>query len=128
MASVALRRKILVLNDDPAIRNLLCFLKEFDRESTVTANGEPLQASLNEKRFDAVVLDMRGPQRKTAEEMRGIGEIRAERVGKLLVIVANVNGPKTLDLFERYILNGLPGALLWLIGYRYESPQPTHFS
>ena len=92
MATVALCRKVLVLNEGPAIHNLLRFLKEFDRESMVTANGEPLQASLNEKRFDAVVLDIRGPHLKTVEEMRGIGEIRAEWVGKLLVIVAKVNG------------------------------------
>jgi CheY-like chemotaxis protein len=128
MDSVALCRKVLVLNDGPSIRNLLCFLKEFDRQNMVTASGEPLQASLNEKRFDAVVLDIRGPSRETVEEMRGIGEIRAEWVGKLLVIVTKVNGPKTLDLFERYIFKGLPGALLWLISHRYPSPQPTHSS
>ena len=126
MASVALCRKVLVLNDAPAIHNLLCFMKQFDHESTVTASGEPLQALLDEKRFDAVVLDIRGPHREAVEEMRGIGEIRAEWVGKLLVIVAKVNGPKSLDLFERYILSGLPGALLWLISHRYQSPQPKH--
>ena len=40
MATVALCRKVLVLNEGPAIHNLLRFLKEFDRESMVTANGE----------------------------------------------------------------------------------------
>ena len=128
MAVESLHRKVLVLNDGPSIRNLLCLLKNFDIESTLAVSGGFLVGSLNEKQFDAVVLDMRRPDRNTPNEMRGIGEIRAGFVGKLLFVVAEVNGPKTLDLFERYILHGLPGALLWLISHRYQSPQPKHSS
>ncbi|HXH48666.1 MAG TPA: hypothetical protein VNM47_04780 [Terriglobia bacterium] len=125
MVPESLHRKVLVLNDQPSIRNLLCLLKNFDSENTLAVSGGFLVASLNEKQFDAVVLDMRRPDWNATKEMRGIGEIRAGFVGKLLVVVAEVNGPKTLDLFERYILNGLPGALLWLISHRYQSPQPN---
>jgi CheY-like chemotaxis protein len=126
MALIAQHRKVLVLNDNPSIRNLVSLLKDLGREDTPTESGERLLASLIEEQFQAVVLDMRCLGRKIVEEIHGIGEIRAERVGTLLVIVVEVNGPKTLDLLERYILNGLPGALLWLVSYRYQSPRRTH--
>ncbi|HET9179272.1 MAG TPA: hypothetical protein VFQ24_13020 [Terriglobia bacterium] len=128
MVPVSLHRKILVLNDGPSIHNLRSLLENLDREDALSGSGKVLMAMLDEKRFDAVVLDARGSNRRRGEEMRGIGEIRAGRVGKLLVVGVEVNGPKSLDLLERYILKGLPGALLWLISHRYEAPQPRRLS
>lgn len=128
MVAVSLHRKILVLNDGPSIRNLHSLLENLDREDSLSASGKVLMAMLDEKRFDAVVLDARDSNRRRGEEMRGIGEIRAGRVGKLLVVGVEVNGPKSLDLLERYIVKGLPGALLWLISHRYQAPQARHLS
>jgi DNA-binding response OmpR family regulator len=121
MATAALHRKVLFLNDEPSIRNLLSLLKRFERENTLTATGDPLLASLDQKQFDAAVIDLRSSRLKAGDEVRGIRKIRAGWVGKLLVIIAEVNGPKTLDLLERYLLNGLPDALLWLVSHPYNS-------
>jgi DNA-binding NtrC family response regulator len=123
MLVTPLRRKVMVLNDKKSIRNLLCLLERIESETTLTQAGEPLQSLLDERRFDAVVLDMRRSNPKDREEMRGIREVRVGRAGKLLILIAEVNGPRTMDLFERYILNGLPRALLWLVSHRYHSPQ-----
>ena len=123
MLLTPLRRKVMVLNEKKSIRNLLCLLERIESETTLTQAGEPLQALLDERRFDAVVLDLRHSNRRDREEVRGIREVRVGRAGKLLVLIAEVNGPRTMDLFERYILNGLPQALLWLVSHCYHSPQ-----
>lgn len=123
MLLTPLRRKVMVLNEKKSIRNPLCLLERIESETTLTQAGEPLQALLDERRFDAVVLDLRHSNRRDREEVRGIREVRVGRAGKLLVLIAEVNGPRTMDLFERYILNGLPQALLWLVSHRYHSPQ-----
>ena len=123
MLSAPVRRKVLVLNDKPSIRNLLFLLKKIEGENSPTAAGEPSLASLYQKPLDAVVLDLRWTNRSTRDEVHGIGGIRVGRAGKLMVIIIEVNGPKTMDLLERYVLNGLPGALLWLVGHRYKPRQ-----
>jgi CheY-like chemotaxis protein len=123
MVSTPLCRKVLVLNDKKSVRNLIFLLKKIESENGLPGAGEPLLALLDQKQFDAVVLDLRCSNRRTREEVRGIGKIRAGRVGKLLVIVTEVNGPQTLVLLERYIFNGLPEALLWLVSHRYKPRQ-----
>lgn len=123
MKSTPLRRKVLVLNDKKSVRNLTFLLNKIESENGLPGAGEPLLSLLDHKQFDAVVLDLRRSSRRIREEVRGIGEIRAGRAGKLLVIVAEVNGPQTMALLERYIFNGLPEALLWLVSHRYKPRQ-----
>lgn len=123
MLSVPFRRKVLVLNEKLAIRNLLNLLKKVDRENLCSASGVTQLASLAQGQLDAVVLDLRCSNRKMRDEIRGIGEVRTGRAGRLLVIVAEVNGPKSMDLFERYVFKGLPEALLWLVSHRYQLRQ-----
>ena len=113
----------MVLNDKKTIQNLLSLLKRIESETTLTQAGEPLQSLLDERRFDAVVLDMRHSKPREREEMRGIREVRVGRAGKLLILIAEANGPKSMDLFERYVLNGLPPSLLWLVSHRYHPAQ-----
>jgi|YelNatPaOPRAMG01_1025707.scaffolds.fasta_scaffold13810_2 DNA-binding NtrC family response regulator len=113
-------RKVLVLRDDPSIRNLLALLKHMARDKAW--GDEPLLAAINRNQFEAVILDVRCSQ-MSGEEVRGIKEFRPGFVGKQLVIMAECNGPKTLDLLERYLKNGLPQTLLWLISHRYKSPE-----
>lgn len=119
MSSVPSRRKVLFLNDKAAIRNLFCLLKRVDGESSRPASGESPLASLAEAQFDTVVLDLRCWTRTIRDEVCGLGEVRIGRAGKLLVVVAEVNGPKSMDLFEQYVFNGLPEALFWLVSHRY---------
>jgi hypothetical protein len=119
MLSTPLRRRVLVLNDKRSVRNLLFLLEKIGSEQ-LTPAGEPLLALPGQKKFDAIVLDMRRLDGKPGDEVRGIGEVHVGRAGKLLVIIAEVNGPQTMDLLERYVLNGLPEGLLWLVSHRYK--------
>ena len=120
MAACEERRKILVLRDDPSIRNLLTLIKHMERDKA--GDEEPLPAELDRNQFEAAILDVRCSQ-MAGEEVRGIREFRPRLVGKQLVITAEVNGPKTLNLVERYLTKGLPQTLLWLISHRYQSPE-----
>jgi hypothetical protein len=121
MAVAALRRKVLVLNEQPSVRNLLFLLKRYERENSLEPTSDSSLGSLDHKEFDAVVLDLRPPSGGTGNEVRGIKNIRGGWVGKLLVIIAEVNGPKTLELLERYLFDGLPEALLWLVSNPHNS-------
>lgn len=120
MAASEERRKILVLQNDSSIQNLLTLMKQMERDKA--AGEDPPLATLDRNQFETVILDVRCSQ-MSAEEVRGIRELRPRLVGRQLVITAEVNGPQTLRLLERYLTRGLPQTLLWLISHRYKSPE-----
>jgi hypothetical protein len=117
------RRKVLFLNDRPSIRNLLVLMGRIESEDESAAAGRPSLASLSPKQFDSVVLDLRITYPGPRQEVRGIGDIRAGWAGKLMVIILDVNGPKTLEMIERYLFKGLPTALVWLVSHRAQVPR-----
>jgi CheY-like chemotaxis protein len=121
VATALQHRKVLVLSGGPYIRNLLTLLEKLDGQNA--RDGEPLLAIINRHPFDAVVLDLRWPDLKPTDEVRGLGEVRPAWEGNLLVITAQINGPETLDMLERYLINGLQQALLCLVSHHYQSPQ-----
>ena len=106
MAPALQHRKVLVLSAGPYIRNLLALMQELDSQNRMDA--EPLLATINRQEFDAVVLDLRWSDLKPQDEVRGLREIRPAWEGNLLVITAEINGPKTLDMLEQYLVTGLP--------------------
>jgi hypothetical protein len=118
-----LHRQILFLVNEPPIRNLQTLVKRLEGENPADGSEGVAKAIMNRKRFDSVILDLRCPNRRPGVEIHGIGKIQASRVGRTLAVTAEVNGPKTLDLVERYLVNGLPGPLLWLVSHRYRSRQ-----
>lgn len=119
MATALENRKVLVLSNGPYVRNLLTLMEKFSSQNG--SDGERVMATVHRQPFEAIVLDLRWPEKKGKNEIRGLGKIRPAWMGKLLVITAEINGPKTLDLLERYLINGLPQALLWLISHRYQT-------
>ena len=123
MLSAPLRRKVLILKDKTSIRNLLFLLKKIESENSTTVAVDPPLASRDQEQLEVLILDLRRPNRKTRDEVHGVGEIRLGRAGKLMVIVIGVNGPKTMDLLERYVRTGQPRALLGLLSHRYKSRQ-----
>jgi CheY-like chemotaxis protein len=121
MALNPLHRQVLLLVDEPPIRNLQTLVKKLEVENAADGSELVAKAMMNRKKFDAVILDLRCPNRRPGAEIHGIGNIQASRVGRTLAVTAEVNGPKTLDLVQRYLVNGLPGPLLWLVSHRYQS-------
>lgn len=116
MATAPQHRKVLVLSGSPYIRNFLTLMEKL--ESRTGMGGAPLLAAIHRKPFEAVVLKLRWPELESKEEIGGLGEIWPAWEGDLLVISAEIGGPKTLDMLERYLINGLQQALLCLISHR----------
>ena len=109
-------RKVLIFGDDASIRNLLrIFGEKLEREKDGDANPAAVLAAVDRKAFDAVLLDLRCAGR---EPHGGIGEIRSSLMGRVLAITAEVRDAETLEAVERYLINGLPRSLLWLISDR----------
>jgi DNA-binding NtrC family response regulator len=121
MAALMLHRKILVLIDESPIRNLLNLVRALQSETADEECANAVTAISNRKGFDAVVLDLRCSKRPAGGEVRGIHRIHFSVLGRVLAVTAETNGPNTMDLIERYLVNGLPSTLLWLVSHRYKS-------
>jgi hypothetical protein len=122
MAFDPLHRQIVTLADEPPIRNLQNLLKRLEVENPGSYKGLR-DAMLDRKGYDKVIVDLRCPDQLHHGEIHGIRRIQASTVGRILSVTAEVNGPKTLTMVERYLVNGLPAALLWLISHRIPSPK-----
>lgn len=122
MAAAPQHRKVLILSNGPYVQNFLKLLERLERQNG--QDGERVLATVYRKPFDAIVLDLRWPNKKNKNEIRGMGVIQPVWTGRLLVITAEINGPKTLSILERYLINGLPQALLGLISHRYQPACP----
>lgn len=119
MLPASQRRKVLVLEDGPSIRNLFILAKRLENGDVPGGNGVSPLAGINRRHFERVIVDLRFPPRQRKAELHGIGEIRPSLMGRMLVVNIQVSGPKTLELVERYLTNRLPPSLLWLICHRY---------
>jgi hypothetical protein len=114
VVATALRhRKVLVLSGGPYIRNLLTLVERLDGRNGM--NGDSLLTTIHRQQFDAVVLELQWPDLMSEEEVGGLGAVQTSWEGNLLLITAEINGPKTLDTLEQYLVNGLPQALPSLI-------------
>ncbi len=116
MVTALQQRKVLIFGDESSIRNLLhIFAEKLKRQNTGTEDPATALTAINRQSFDAVLLDLRCSNPKNENAIRGIGEIQPSLVGRVLVIAAEASDLKTLDLVERYLVNGLPRSLLWLV-------------
>ena len=119
MPTATQQRKVLIFGDDASIRNLLrVFEEKLEREKDGDANPAAALAAIDRKAFDAVLLDLRCAPRKPRSGVGGIGEIQSSLMGRVLTINAEVRDAETLEAVERYLINGLPRSLLWLISDR----------
>lgn len=123
MALNPLHRQIMILADEPPIHNLQALVKRLAIENPSGDSNSIAAAVMDRKQFDSVILDLRCPNRQPGGEVHGISRIQAGRLGRTLTLTAEVNGPKTLSVVERFLVNGLPGSLLWLVSHRYNPGQ-----
>lgn len=123
MAFNSLHRQIMTLADESPIRNLQNLVKRMEIENPGDCSEGLGDAMLDRRQYDTVMLDLRCPNQLAGAEIHGIRRIQANRVGRTLSVTAEVSGPKTLAMVERYLVNALPGSLLWLVSHRYRTPQ-----
>jgi CheY-like chemotaxis protein len=125
MARNSSRRKVLIIEDEPSIRNVLyVLLAGVGDEGDVAYTADHALSMLRQNLFDSVLLDFRcapGPQTVSA-----ITGLRPSLVGRVLVIAGEVSDPKTLERLERYavprvlrsrVTSDLWGRLRTLLGY-----------
>ena len=105
MSSPSARRKILIVEDEPAIRNVLyVLLASLGFEGDVADTGQQALAMVSREAFDAVLLDLRCPDPSAEQMVSKIWEIRPNLVGRVLVVTGEVGDEQTMKLIERYCL------------------------
>lgn len=134
MKPASTRRKVLIIEDEPFIRNVLyVLLAGLGYDGDVAHSGRQALAMISREKFDAVLFDLRCAEPSAAEVMSEIIEIRPSLVGRVLVITGEVADRETLNLIKRHCLPHVPrsrlmqefwGRLRSLLGIS-TSPHPT---
>lgn len=103
-------RKVLIVESDSAISNVLCvLLAGLGCEGNVALGGQQALSMVSRESFDAVLLDLRCSNLPAEQVVSQIEEIRPHLVGRVLVITGETPDPKTIELIERHCLPHLPG-------------------
>jgi len=109
MASNAPRRKVLIIEDEPSIRNILYVLLAglgYDGDSA--SDARQALSMIRKDQFDAVLLDLRCSQIPPDQMVSAITELRPSLVGRVLVICGEVSSPETIQMLERYAVPHVP--------------------
>jgi len=103
-------RKILIIEDEPAIRNVLfVLLAGGGCEGHVAYDIRQALGMIRNDSFDAVLLDLRSTNLPPADEIiPAITKVRPSLLGRVLVITGEVTDPETLATLERYTLPHVP--------------------
>jgi DNA-binding NtrC family response regulator len=101
--------RILVVDDEPSIRDLVALVLELDKHDVVTASdGNAALAELNESEFDLVITDLVMPDREGIEIIINLRKTRPElqviamsgggfgNAGDYLELAAAVGAARTL--------------------------------
>jgi DNA-binding NtrC family response regulator len=103
-------RKVLIIEDEPSIRNVLyVLLAALGCEGDVAYSGQQALAMISHQKFDAVLLDLRCANAPAAQVVSQIKEIRPSLLGRVLVITGEVADPQVMELIERHVLPHIPG-------------------
>jgi CheY-like chemotaxis protein len=104
------QRKVLIIEQDPSVRNvLLTLIAGLGCEAGVAYNGQQGIDLIRSEKFDAVLLDLRCAHAQADEVVPTIQSLRPNLLANVLAITDDVADPKTLDLIERYLLLQVPG-------------------
>jgi len=113
MAKAPSMRRVLIIEDEPSIRNVLyVLLAGLGCEGEVAYSGQQALTMISRKNFDAVLLDLRCTNLGTEEVVSQIKDIRPSLVGRVLVITGEVTDARSMEIIERYLLPHIPRARL----------------
>jgi two-component system, NtrC family, response regulator PilR len=102
VSSSPVRRKVLIVEDEPSIRNILfVLLAGLGCDGDVANDSHQALAMIRKESFDAVLLDLRTAQLPPEEMVSRMIELRPSLVGRVLVIVGEVADPATLEALTR---------------------------
>jgi two-component system response regulator PilR (NtrC family) len=124
-----MRRKVLIVEDEPSIRNVLyVLLAGLGCDGDVAHDTREALSILDHDQFDAVLLDLRSSHLSPEQMVSAITEVRPSMVGRVLVITGEVSDPETLEMFERCavphvtrsrVASDLWGPLRTLLGFAH---------
>lgn len=132
MANNKTARKVLTIQGEGAIKNLLTLAKRLDSHRVVAASGRVDRSTIRRSQFDSAILDLRYTNTRPSGRGYGFGEVLPNIVGKVLVINAEINDWETFEMVEKFIYRrrSIKGMLLnlaalaqSLVGSR---PSPNH--
>jgi DNA-binding response OmpR family regulator len=102
MASIPARRKVLIIEDEPSIRNVLyVLLAGIGCDGDVAYDSSQALAMIQQSSFDAVLLDLRSARLPPDQMVSAITKLRPSLVGRVLVVTGEVSDPNTLAALER---------------------------
>ena len=91
--------RVLLVDDDRDIRNMLKLILEFHGQTVVTANsGEDACKLFKEQCFDCVIMDVKMPGMDGVEAMKVMKEIR--KGTPVILMTAYANDPKIEEARE----------------------------
>jgi CheY-like chemotaxis protein len=97
------RRKVLLVEDDQFMRNLLqTLLESMGCRSTSVPGARAALDLIRRKRFDAILLDLHCSTAIVGEVIPGILEIHPHLIGKVLLIDGEIADAKTMNAIEYY--------------------------
>jgi DNA-binding response OmpR family regulator len=103
------RRKVLIIEDEPSIRNVLyVLLAGLGCDGDVAHDTQKALAMIRKDRFDAVLLDLRAAHLPPEEMVSAITELRPSLLGRVLVITGELSDPNTLEMLERCAVPHVP--------------------
>jgi len=118
LAPEAPRRKVLIIEDEPAIRNVLyVLLAGLGCDGDVASDTQYALSMIRQDSFDAVLLDVVSAHLPPDEMVSAITNLRPSLLGRVLVITGEVADPDTLAMLERcavpHISRGRVTSDLW---------------
>ena len=109
MAPSPPHRKVLIIEDEPSIRNVLYVLVAgLGYDVDAASDAQQALSMIGRDQFDAVLLDLRASQLPAEQMVCAITELRPSLVGRVLVITGEVADPDTLAMLERCALPHVP--------------------
>ncbi len=100
------RRKVLIIEDDASIRNVLYVLLAGQQcDGDVATSGRQALSMIGREAFDAILLDMRCQNVLPDQMLSQISELHPNLIGRVLVITGEVTDAKSLEMIERNCLH-----------------------
>jgi CheY-like chemotaxis protein len=97
------RQRILIFGEEPSARDAMrILLGSAGCECTVALNVQQTLATMEQKNFDAVVLDPQSSSSRAAEVISRINEFHPNLVKRVVIIIDEDGDSQIKDLAERY--------------------------
>jgi DNA-binding response OmpR family regulator len=105
MAGGRPRRRVLMIEDEPSIRNVMfVLLAGLGFDGDVACDARQALSMLRQSSFDAILLDLRCSSLPPEKMVSAIQQIRPSLVGRVLVITGEVTDPTVLESVEKLCL------------------------